>query len=108
MFNMAQAMVGISGLMRISAVLMCALQAFLLLKTKKWRIRLIPVYILIAGAVLAFLYRNQFFGYSGGYIDSGRVMALLIVLFLAYMASGAIAGRAVRLVISFIRKNKKE
>ena len=72
----------------VGIIVMYALQLVLLLKSKRWVIRLIPLYIYIVIGLFALACYTGVFGGSGGFIDAGKLLAILVVFMLAIWLIG--------------------
>ncbi len=87
------------------AVISFLLQLALLSFTEKRALRLLPLWILLAGAVVTLLcWTGILIENDGGYINAGAITALLVVMGLAFWAAGIAAAWLVR---ALVRKRRQ-
>ena len=88
-------------------IVMYVLQLSLLLKSKSWTVRLIPLYIYIVIGLFALACYMGIFGGGGEWIDAGKLLAFLTVMVLVYWLIGIAFAWIVYGIYRAVKKRKQ-
>jgi apolipoprotein N-acyltransferase len=90
-----------------AALIAFLLQLALLVLTENRALRLIPVYVLVLGALTALLcWLGILVDNDGGMINGGAIVAAVILIYMAFWIAGAALGALVWFIVKKVREKR--